>query len=673
MTSIQYQYNRSGNTGGNGGAGGLSASNKQTTSIRGRTESPGLRSRYQRLTTASTQDSSDMFPPNKNSRNTPSRNLPERISANPIEQQRQYNNKVNSIASNYLNKTGLSSVNNNQLTPRRAFKVDDQEQMRLASSINKLKTPQQNVNHTYVNSKTRLSDLDNQSDNARSKPQKYLTTHSNLNQVSKNYNLEDNLNSLNLKSKNHQQTSGYNIITHEITNSHNGTLNENYTNNKVTMNRNMNDAPGSLLRAAQSNNISNGPSQFYPAQQQQQYSNSYKIPTIPSNSSVSSSSNSSTVNNQSPSHNYYNNNNSIKNSGTDNHELNNKGIVGLKNLGNTCFMNCVLQCLSNTKCLLEYCLTNSYQDDLNTTMSVMKGSLFNSYGSLMKQMWSGGSVVSLQDFKSQLARFAPRFVGYAQQDAEEFLYYLVKGLHEDVNLIKKRPSPFRFDEKAWDRMSDREKSQEHWSMNLRTDNSRISDMFVGQLKSTLKCTKCDYKSPTFELFWHLAVPIPSKLSSIRLDDCIKQFMVEEILDGDNKPTCSRCNEKRRCTKRYTIEKLPRILVIHLKRFLKVRYNNKINSNVDYPIESLDMSKYLSHNVDPSTSRPNSSVNNSNCIYDLYGISLHSGTESSGHYVAYCKHPYKKKWNYFNDSQVREISTSSLQDANAYILFYQLRS
>ncbi len=151
-------------------------------------------------------------------------------------------------------------------------------------------------------------------------------------------------------------------------------------------------------------------------------------------------------------------------------------------------------------------------------------------------------------------------------------------------------------------------------------------------------------------------------------------MSEEILDGENKPTCSRCNAKRTCTKRYTIEKLPKILVVHLKRFLKIRYNNKISLNVDYPIDSLDMSKYLSHSVDPTLAPPPPSANGSNCIYDLYGISLHSGSESSGHYVAYCKHPYRNnRWNYFNDSSVREIARSSLQDANAYILFYQLRS
>ena len=141
---------------------------------------------------------------------------------------------------------------------------------------------------------------------------------------------------------------------------------------------------------------------------------------------------------------------------------------------------------------------------------------------------------------------------------------------------------------------------------------------------------------------------------MNLDDCIKLFMAEEILDGENRPTCSKCKEKRRCTKRYTIEKLPKILVIHLKRFLKVRFNNKINLNVDYPIESLDMSKYLSNSIDPFNSSDSQEnqvqlQKNTECLYDLYGISLHSGTESSGHYIAYSKHPYNKKWYCFNDS------------------------
>ncbi|CAF0840314.1 unnamed protein product [Brachionus calyciflorus] len=406
--------------------------------------------------------------------------------------------------------------------------------------------------------------------------------------------------------------------------------------------------------------------------------------TSTSTASVSTSSSSSTSS-QSTRNNYDNtilvknnlNNNNISSYGAKNENTNEinvlsqRGNVGLRNLGNTCFMNSILQCLSNTKFLLEYILNSSYTNDINKTLSTMRGSLFISYAELIKKMWKGADTfVNPQEFRYQLIKYSPNFSGYAQQDAEEFLTYLIKGLHEDVNLVKTKPPSYSIDDKTWDAMNDFEKSEAHWMLNFRGEKSKISDMFVGQLKSTLMCTKCEFRSPTFELFWDLAVPIPTKNPSIKLDDCIKLFMTEEILDGDNKPVCSNCKEKRRCAKRYTIEKLPKILVIHLKRFLRARFNNKINLNVDYPIEGLDMSKYLSCNVDPKST---SNRNNFNCIYDLYGISLHSGTESSGHYVAYCKNPYNKKWYCFNDQSVREISVSSLQDSNAYILFYQLRS
>lgn len=130
-----------------------------------------------------------------------------------------------------------------------------------------------------------------------------------------------------------------------------------------------------------------------------------------------------------------------------------RGLSGLRNLGNTCFMNSIIQCLSNTKFLLEYCLNGAYEDDINTSLSLMKGSLFRSYAALIKKLWKANEdIVNPQEFKSQIAKFAPRFVGYAQQDAEEFLSYLLKGLHEDVNLIKKKPAPIKFDENAWDRM-----------------------------------------------------------------------------------------------------------------------------------------------------------------------------------------------------------------------------
>lgn len=213
-----------------------------------------------------------------------------------------------------------------------------------------------------------------------------------------------------------------------------------------------------------------------------------------------------------------------------------QGLNGLKNIGNTCFMNSVIQCLSNTKQLLEYVRKDLYVNDINTTISGMKGALIRAFSQVIKELWSedpGDRVVNTVSLKSQIQRFAPRFMGYAQQDAQEFLRYLLEGLHEDVNRVSSKPTPILTE--IEERLSDSEKSAESWNRYLRMDNSKIVDIFVGQLKSTLKCTHCGHCSVTFDPFWDLSLPIPQKSGSVRLSQCLEYFTREETLDGDEKP------------------------------------------------------------------------------------------------------------------------------------------
>ncbi|CAG9832105.1 unnamed protein product [Diabrotica balteata] len=335
------------------------------------------------------------------------------------------------------------------------------------------------------------------------------------------------------------------------------------------------------------------------------------------------------------------------------------GLNGLKNIGNTCFMNSVIQCLSNTRWLLEYLKKDGYMKDINTSISSMKGALIKAFAEVIKELWSEDAsdrVVNTASLKGQIQRFAPRFMGYAQQDAQEFLRYLLEGLHEDVNRVQEKPKPIltEIDEK----LSDNEKAQESWTRYLRMDNSRIVDHFVGQLKSTLKCTHCGHCSVTFDPFWDLSLPIPQRTGQLRLSQCLDSFTREETLDGDEKPTCSKCKERRRCTKSFSIHKFPKILVIHLKRFSPTeRFRGKLNVTVDFPMEGLDMSQYAADNVSP-------------CRYNLYAISNHSGTTYSGHYTAYCRHPYTGHWHEYNDSRVSSISSKSLVSGEAYVLFYE---
>jgi len=333
------------------------------------------------------------------------------------------------------------------------------------------------------------------------------------------------------------------------------------------------------------------------------------------------------------------------------------GASGLRNIGNTCFMNSVIQCLSNTKLLTNYLLNDDHVRDINTTNSSMKGSLIKAFATVIKSLWkSNGRVVDPSSLKGAVQRFAPRFSGYNQEDSQEFLRYLLEGLHEDVNRVITKPQPIHTEIDS--SLSVCEQAMEAWKRYIRRDDSHLVDLFVGQLKSTLRCSDCNHESVTFEPFWDLSLGIPSKSGEVSLCDCLDAFTKEEVLDGDEMPTCERCKTRRRSTKRYSLYRLPKILVVHLKRFSpSERCRNKLSNTVNFPLVGLNLSRY----TDSLT----------NCSYNCYAISNHSGTLFSGHYTAYAKHPQSGQWHSYNDSRVSKCSSSNVISNEAYLLFFEL--
>ncbi|KAI8582965.1 hypothetical protein K450DRAFT_225674 [Umbelopsis ramanniana AG] len=184
-----------------------------------------------------------------------------------------------------------------------------------------------------------------------------------------------------------------------------------------------------------------------------------------------------------------------------------KGVCGLNNLGNTCFMNSALQCLSNTELLTNWFLAGHYKHDLNPDNPLgMKGEVAEAYGNLIERLWSGTtSSLAPREFKLTIGRFNASFTGYQQHDSQELLAFLLDGLHEDLNRIIKKPY---IELPDFDNMPDDEIASKSWAYHKARNDSVIVDLFQGQFKSRLICHECGKVSVTFDPFMYLSLPLP---------------------------------------------------------------------------------------------------------------------------------------------------------------------
>ncbi|XP_067006537.1 ubiquitin carboxyl-terminal hydrolase 20 [Anabrus simplex] len=462
-----------------------------------------------------------------------------------------------------------------------------------------------------------------------------------------------------------------------------------------------------------------------------------------------------------------------------------RGLTGLQNIGNTCYMNSALQALSNTPPLTQFFL------DCGAFLlgkgGDKKPGLSRSYHRLVQEMWHRkrpGYVVP-SGILYGIRNVHPMFRGYQQHDTQEFLRCFMDQLHEELKepLVDLTPDRSKTSQAhvenqlrhgSFEDLSDEEDNgngahssqsegeyetcdsgvsersslsdegerasskrklsrspsppHERMRSKLTSTSSKvhgsspssptrpsrkkhpvkhrsiISDVFDGKVLSSVQCLTCDRISTRVETFQDLSLPIPSRdhihmlhqgsltpqkggLSAcsdvytgdqgwvtwilewvrswfwgptVSLHDCLAAFFSADELKGDNMYSCEKCNKLRNGVKYSKVLELPEVLCIHLKRFRhELMFSSKISSYVSFPLEGLDMRPYLHKDC---TSQVTS--------YDLVSVICHHGTAGGGHYTCYSLNCISDQWFEFDDQYVTQVTPETVQNCEAYVLFYK---
>lgn len=326
-------------------------------------------------------------------------------------------------------------------------------------------------------------------------------------------------------------------------------------------------------------------------------------------------------------------------------------LVGIENLGNTCFISTTIQCLYHSKNFMRYFLHHYNQDKID--LDQIGFSLFQLISLIIET--KNFDSVSIEEFKYNFSDKFQKYEGFSQNDCQEFMRCLLEELNDNLNLVKGKNKITPFASKETDLKKFNIEYDQHFK---KQENSIVTEFFYGQIFNQFSCANCTNNINSCEKFLDLPVSIPTVLGTF---DLVK--LMEGGFINNEQMELAPCEGKsKRCKnkvffKESKITKLPEILVISLQRY---NYRNRTKNEAKIKIyEEIDLNRI----IDKSKL-----IEKSETKYRLYAITHHKGNLDFGHYWTNCK--IQKRWYEFNDSKVKELRDIDLVSETVYVLFYE---
>ncbi|XP_057767166.1 ubiquitin carboxyl-terminal hydrolase 23-like [Salvia miltiorrhiza] len=302
--------------------------------------------------------------------------------------------------------------------------------------------------------------------------------------------------------------------------------------------------------------------------------------------------------------------------------------AGLRNLGNTCFLNSVLQCLTYTAPLAAYLQSGKHQNSCRTAGFC---ALCAIQKHVSRALQSSGRILEPKDLVSNLRCISRSFRNARQEDAHEYMVNLLESMHKcclPSGVPSESPSAY--------------------------EKSLVHKIFGGRLRSQVKCMQCSYCSNKFDPFLDLSLEIQKADS---LYKALAHFTAKEQLDGGAREyQCDQCKQKVKASKQLTVHKAPQVLAVHLKRFSSHSPGQKVDKRVAFE-PTLDLKPFVTGPYDGDLK------------YTLYGVLVHYGWSThSGHYYCFVR-TSSGMWYSLDDNQVVQVNERKVLEQKAYMMFY----